>query len=93
MIPDRALADNSIAMMERRSMNGRRFRLNVGRPKKEKDFLILQHTDCLDTWKHMVSALMQKTFRMLCGKAMDAAARTFAFVCALALWRTRTGGR
>ena len=35
---DRALADNSIAMMERRSMNDRQFRLNVRRLKKEKGY-------------------------------------------------------
>lgn len=40
MILDRALADNSIAIMERRSMNNGRFRLNVGRLKKGKGFLI-----------------------------------------------------
>lgn len=38
MILNRALADNSIAMMERRSMNDRQFRLNARRPKKEKGF-------------------------------------------------------
>ena len=35
---DRALADNSIAMMERRSMNDRQFRLNARKLKKEKGF-------------------------------------------------------
>lgn len=38
MILDRALADNSVAMMERRSLNDRQFRLNVRRLKKEKGF-------------------------------------------------------
>ena len=38
IILDRALADNSTAMMERRSMNDRQFRLNAGRLKKEKGF-------------------------------------------------------
>lgn len=93
MILDRALADNSIAMMERRSMNDRRFRLNVGRLKKGKGFLISQHTDCLDTWKHTASALMRKPFGMLCGKAMDAAVRTSAFARALVPWKTRMGRR
>lgn len=93
MILDRALADNSIAMTERLSMNDRQFRLNARRLKKGKGFLILQHTDRLDTWKHTVSALIQKTFGMLCGKAMDAAVRASAFARALALWRTRTESR
>lgn len=35
---DRALADNSIGVMERRSMNDKQFRLNVRRLKKEKGF-------------------------------------------------------
>lgn len=85
VILGRALADNSIAMMERLSMNDRQFGLNARRLKKEKTFSTLRHTDCLDTWKHTVSALMQKPFGMLCGKAMDAAARTSAFARALAL--------
>lgn len=93
MIPDRVLADNSIAIMERCSMNDRQFRLNARRLRKGKGFLVLQHADCLDTWKHTVSALMQKPFGMLCGKSMDAAARTSAFARALALWKTRTGGQ
>lgn len=93
MILDRALADNSIAMTERRSVNDRQFRLNARRLKKGKGFLVLQHTDRLDTWRHMVSAFMQKPFGMLCGKAMDTAVRIFAFVRALALWRTRTESR
>lgn len=38
MIPDRALADNSIAMTERRPMNDRQFRLNARRLKEEKGF-------------------------------------------------------
>lgn len=38
MIPDRALADNSIAMTERRPMNDGQFRLNARRLKKEKGF-------------------------------------------------------
>lgn len=38
MILDRALADNSIAMTESRSMNDRQFRLNARRFEKEKGF-------------------------------------------------------
>ena len=93
MILDRALADNSIAMTERRSMNDRQFRLNARRPKKEKGFLTFRLTDCLDAWKHMVSALMRKPFGMLCGKAVDAAVRTSSFARVLVPWKTRMGRR
>ena len=91
MILDRALAGNSIAMTERRSTNDRRFRLNARRLRKGKGFSTSQHTDCLDTWKHTVSALTRKPFGMLCGKAVDAAVRTSSFARALVPWKTRMG--
>lgn len=94
MILDRALADNSIAMTERRSMNDRQFRLNARRLRKGKGFFdIAAHglPGCVEAYGKRIDA--KKPFGMLCGKSMDAAARTSAFARALALWRTRTGGR
>lgn len=90
---DRALADNSIAMTERRSMNDRQFRLNARRLKKEKEFF--------DIAAHGLPKYVEASGKRIDAETVWDAARKsdgcsgedIRLCTCLALWKTKTGCR
>lgn len=93
MILDRALADNSIAMMERRSMNDRQFRLNARRLKKEKGFFDIAARGLPGYMEAYGKRIDAKTVWDVVRKSDGRSGEDIRLCTCFGAVRTRTGGQ